>query len=790
MVSIRSLLATALASAALLTAHSIKRSPVGAVSLIDDIDIRTPSHRVHAHSNFDLTFTLNGERKVRLQLEPNHDILHDSFAVTHLGQDGKVREIKQVDRAEDKVFRGDAYVQRPGGGGWSKAGWARIMLHRDGKKPIFEGSFRIDGDNHHIQTGAHYQKLKHEDDPVVDFEGKGEDVMVVWRDSDVQSWLSDHSDLRRDVSSHSTCDSDSLDFNSKYHELEGLESRSFGAITPRSLFGRQSIDGGSTGENGAGVNLIETIGSVDGCPTTRKVALVGIATDCTYTQTFDSEEELRKNIIAQVNAASQVFEAAFNISIGIQNLTISNETCPGTPPASAPWNVPCSDSVSLSNRLTLFSRWRGQFEDTNAYWTLFSTCNTDSAVGLAWLGQLCRAGSYDNTGGSGRNETVAAANVVVRTSSEWQVFAHETGHTFGAVHDCVAQTCPVSAGTQACCPRSGSSCNANGRFIMNPSASDGISNFSPCSIGNICSGFKRNIKMDCLADNKNIETITDSQCGNGIVEAGEDCDCGGEQSCPSDSCCDPTTCKFRQGAVCDPTNEDCCTNQCQFASSGVVCRASTGDCDPEETCTGDSPACPSDLHKDDGESCGGGNGLKCASGQCTSRDLQCKNMFGNMTSSSDTTEACDNTGCLLSCKSPDFGYNTCANLNQNFLDGTPCVGGGKCQNGLCEGASTFTEIKDWLDRHKTVVIPVGAVIGGLLLIAIASCCVSCIKRRVRKAKGPKPTEMSTWPAGYRGPNPYQQQSNYPHPPPGYNNYYSPIDGQRPQWERGRSMRYA
>lgn len=786
MVSLR-FAATAVTSALLLigpsVAHSMKRDPVDYASLVENPVIKTPSHRVHSHSSFDLTFTLhNGQQKFRLQLEPNLDILHDSFEVTHLGKDGKVHRKRKIDRADHKVYKGDVYIERTGHTGWANAGWARIVVHRDGLQPLFEGTFRVDGDHHHVQTGDHYQQLKHDDDPFMDDDPN---LMVVWRDSDIQSWAKKHPELKRSASTGHSCHADSLDFNTKFHELRD-EAHDFGTVSPRALFGRQSIDGGSSGGNGAGVNLADTIGSVDGCPTTRKVALVGIATDCTYTKAFNgSEDALRKNIIQQVNSASQVYEASFNISLAIKNLYISPQDCPGTASSSAPWNVGCSDDVTLGDRLSLFSKWRGQSEDSNAYWTLFSTCNTDSAVGLAWLGQVCRAGSSEGSDGTGKNETIAAANVVVRTSAEWQVFAHETGHTFGAVHDCTGDACPAAQGRQSCCPLSRSACDANGRFLMNPSAADRISTFSPCSIGNICSGFKRNIKSDCLTDNKNVETFVGSQCGNGIVESGEDCDCGGEIGCGANSCCDANTCKFKTGAVCDPTNEDCCTSSCQFASAGVVCRASTGDCDPQETCAGDSPTCPTDQHTPDGDSCGSNGNLKCASGQCTSRDLQCKNMFGNMTSDSDTTKACSSSGCLLSCKSPDFGFNTCANLNQNFLDGTSCSGGGKCHNGNCEGASAVREIGDWFSDHKAIAIPVGAVIGGLILLAILSCIISCCRRRRRPKQ--QPQMASTWPQQYsRGANP-----NIPPPPPGY---YNPVQGQgnqgQNQWQRGRSMRYA
>ena len=257
--------------------------------------------------------------------------------------------------------------------------------------------------------------------------------------------------------------------------------------------------------------------------------------------------------------------------------------------------------------------------------------------------------------------------------------SHETGHTFGAVHDCTSQTCSdgTTVNAQQCCPLSTSTCDAGEQYIMNPSTGQGITKFSPCSIGNICSAIGRNsVKTTCLTNNKGVTTISGQQCGNGIVEQGEDCDCGGTSGCGDDQCCDATTCKFKNGAVCDDSNEDCCKN-CQLAANNTVCRASTSVCDPAETCTGSSPYCPADKMQPDGSSCG--SGLQCASGQCTSRDQQCKTVMGSYTQGNDTY-ACDSINCQLSCASPQFGTGVCYGLQQNFLDGTPCGGGGKCEN--------------------------------------------------------------------------------------------------------------
>lgn len=725
---------------------------------------------MHSHSKFDLTFAIgDGLQKIRLALNPNHDIIHDDFAVTYLGPDGTVREIERVPRTEHKVYKGDAFIERPGHQGWSKAGWARITIHQDGENPTFDGAFRIDGDHHNIQSAQRYMKMRGEDDPVVVAPGDAKDSMVVWRDSDIRETadaLDDRTELKRGLSTESLCGADSLDFNSQV-DLSTQSPNSLQAMDIRSLFGRQSGD--SRGSGNPALNLVSSIGSLDGCPSTRKVALVGIATDCTYWKDFNSKEDIRKSVIDMVNKASEMYESTFKISLGIRNLTVSEKRCPTTPEPATPWNLDCSDSFNITDRLNSFSQWRGQFQDTNAYWTLLTKCPTGSAVGLAWRGQLCREGLESNQAG---NEKVASANVVVGTDTEWQIFAHETGHTFGAFHDCTRESC---GSVETCCPLGRQTCDAGGRFIMNPTTGKGINQFSPCSIGNICSGLRLNmVKGSCLTDNKNVKTITGSQCGNGIVESGEDCDCGGEQGCKGNKCCDPKTCKFTSGSVCDPSNEDCCSPQCKFASSGTVCRASTGECDPEEVCTGDRASCPGDKHKDDGESCG--DKLNCASGQCTSRDMQCKAM-SNSLRGLNSTRACPGSSCMLSCTSDDMQFDQCFTLNQNFLDGTSCGGGGKCVNGACKGASTVKEIGNWIQQHKDIFIPIVSVVGGLILIAIIISVVARIRRRIRRRKLAK--KMRNWPSygGQAGASPPMQRGSRQqwHSPSGGGNYGSPRD---------------
>ncbi|KAF2806159.1 uncharacterized protein BDZ99DRAFT_422504 [Mytilinidion resinicola] len=711
----------------LVSGSSTARNPLKTLAIAKNPSILTQNHRVTAISSFDLAFDLAGSR-VRLSLEPNYDIIADGATVSYLGKDGTITKIEPIDRLAHKVFKGTAWLKR-GSGPWTNVGWARIVIRRDGLDPLFEGAFTVHHDHHHVQLSSNYKATRDVLDP--ELGGRDDDYMVVFKDSDIMS-VRDHAELKRDTESKYACQSDNLEFNlmPDHPVYAGMRKREddFWAAPISSLFGKRQIDNPSGGGNSAGVNLVSTIGDTQGCPTTRKVALVGVATDCTYTGSFNNTETARQNVITQMNSASSLYESTFNISLGLANLTVSEASCPGTPPPAMPWNQACSSTVDIQARLNLFSAWRGSQTDSNSHWTLLSTCNTGSAVGLAWLGQACVTGSQSSNSSDGQ-ETVAGANVVVRTSTEWQVIAHETGHTFGAVHDCTSTTCSdgTTVKAQQCCPLSSSTCDAGEQYIMNPSTGQGITKFSPCSIGNICSAmFRNSVKTTCLTNNKGVTTISGQQCGNGIVEEGEDCDCGGVSGCGDNACCDAKTCKFKSGAVCDDSNEDCCKS-CQLASNSTVCRVSTGECDPQETCTGTSAYCPADTTKPDGTTCGS-SGLKCASGQCTSRDQQCKTVMGSYTQGNDTY-ACDANNCQLSCASPEFGSGVCYGLQQNFLDGTPCGGGGKCSNGRCAGSSLGKEVKSWIDGHKAIVIGVAAAVGGLLLLSLLGCLYRCAKRR-------------------------------------------------------------
>ena len=107
------------------------------------------------------------------------------------------------------------------------------------------------------------------------------------------------------------------------------------------------------------------------------------------------------------------------------------------------------------------------------------------------------------------------------------------------------------------------------------------------------------VNATCIQDPDPSKTLISlNMCGNGVVESGEDCDPGeGVES----SCCDASTCKFKDGAVCDPLNSSCCSDSCQFAPATQVCRpAADASCDIAESCTGSSATCPTDTFEPNG----------------------------------------------------------------------------------------------------------------------------------------------------------------------------------------------
>ncbi|VVC96259.1 unnamed protein product [Leptidea sinapis] len=136
----------------------------------------------------------------------------------------------------------------------------------------------------------------------------------------------------------------------------------------------------------------------------------------------------------------------------------------------------------------------------------------DGVVGKALKGPIC---TYQFSGGVATNHSEVIGLVAT-------TIAHEMGHNFGMEHD-----------TEADCECPDEKC------IMSPSSTSITpTHWSSCSLRSLALSFERG--MDYCLRNKP-KSLTDSPtCGNGFVEAGEECDCGLNPSASCTACCDDT----------------------------------------------------------------------------------------------------------------------------------------------------------------------------------------------------------------------------------------------------------
>lgn len=191
--------------------------------------------------------------------------------------------------------------------------------------------------------------------------------------------------------------------------------------------------------------------------------------------------------------------------------------------------------------------------------------------------------------------------------------AHEIGHIIGLGHD--DEPSDTSDST-SCCPRGVSNCIMNAYIT---SIGHAYGEWSTCSTAELVEDLKKPSRT-CLW--KKPKQVLFSFCGNGIVDNGEDCDCGHSNIGFCKNCCDPQTCRFKPNSKC--AEGECCTEQCQLKTANTVCRNVTNSCDVQDVCSGTSNKCV-DESKDDGFGCldGKGGGGYCLSGKCMTINNEC-----------------------------------------------------------------------------------------------------------------------------------------------------------------------
>ncbi|OZJ06254.1 hypothetical protein BZG36_00797 [Bifiguratus adelaidae] len=649
-----------------------------------------------------------------------HRIKHDDFRIYRgviIGEEYSHRRLLEDEVGVDRVWEHLEHEILQEGNG--VLGWARLIVHQkesvEASMPVFEGAFSLWNDIYHIKTSELYEKTRRVDDPDHHHSSFSNVInstivnprhrMVIYRDSDVEfeatPLLSKRDPFAVDAPmiSNPSCGADDLLFNmdsqnpARRLRRERLRANYLPFGVDR--FGHDIMDVSAPGRFFKRQSTPVNFANTKDCPKSRLINYMGAAADCTYVQYYGSAANARIQIINDWNTASGVYEQTFNISLGLITLNIMSDVCPSPVNTSLPWNQNCSADYTIDLRLSDFSEWRGGLgDDGTGLWHLMTQCITGVKVGIAWLGQLCQTTATLQQASDGSQEWVSGTGISSINRDEWKVVAHEVGHGFGAIHDCTAQTCPC-VGDCGCCPLNTTVCDAGGTYLMNPTSNVTTNQFSPCSITDICNAYP-NIGY-CLQKPGSRQTETLSMCGNGILEPGEECDSGGVD----DACCYGKTCKLKPGAVCDDYNDGCCTN-CTVAPKNYVCRPSISSCDPQEVCDGTSLQCPPDVWSPDGSSCG--NGLQCASGQCTSRDLQCQIRGGKL----NITQACSfstSNSCQLGCADPSNPSN-CIMLSGSFIDGTTCGYGGNCYQGNCQSGGALATMDAWIAQNKQYSIPI------------------------------------------------------------------------------------
>ncbi|XP_045677754.1 A disintegrin and metallopeptidase domain 3-like [Phyllostomus hastatus] len=219
--------------------------------------------------------------------------------------------------------------------------------------------------------------------------------------------------------------------------------------------------------------------------------------------------------------------------------------------------------------------------------------------------------------------------------------------------------------------------------IMNPQAihSHGVKSFSSCSVD----AFKHKVsqpELKCLRNQTVSKLVIQGRqatCGNGVIETGEQCDCGFPETCTFKKCCDPASCTLIGTAECG--SGPCCDkNSCLIRPKGTICRISTDPCDFSEYCSGMSEFCVPDMKAADLEPCSNKT-TYCFGGKCQEPDRYCMELFGKFAKGGDYL-------CLQEVNIHGDSFGNC--------------------RGMCEFGNTLCGklVCHWMHTH--IVIPLGA----------------------------------------------------------------------------------
>lgn len=349
----------------------------------------------------------------------------------------------------------------------------------------------------------------------------------------------------------------------------------------------------------------------------RNTCQLYIQTDHLFFKYYGTREAVIAQISSHVKAIDTIYQTTDfsgirNISFMVKRIRI-NTTSDEKDPTN-PFRFP---NIGVEKFLELNSE---QNHDDYCLAYVFTDRDFDDGVlGLAWVGApsgssggICEKSKLYS---DGKKKSLNTGIITVQNYGSHVppkvshiTFAHEVGHNFGSPHD---------SGTE-CTP--GESKNLgqkeNGNYIMYARATSGdkLNNnkFSLCSIRNISQVLEKK-RNNCFVESG--QPI----CGNGMVEQGEECDCGYSDQCKDECCFDANQpegkkCKLKPGKQCSPSQGPCCTAQCAFKSKSEKCRDDS-DCAKEGICNGFTALCPASDPKPNFTDCNRHTQV-CINGQC------------------------------------------------------------------------------------------------------------------------------------------------------------------------------
>lgn len=282
----------------------------------------------------------------------------------------------------------------------------------------------------------------------------------------------------------------------------------------------------------------------------------------------------------------------------------------------------------------------------------------NSVTGYAGVGTMCYSASSH-----------AIIQHTFTTAQNGVIVAHYLGHMVGMNHDSVGNTCPPSGYVMAAVTQGSTA-----------------TQFSQCSQDYYASWLS-STGGTCM-DNAQTES-TGERCGDGIVQQGEECDCG--VNCDLDLCCNGNSCVLTDGAVCSALEPCCDSATCQPQPKGHECAPPQRECNLGGICQGPANTCfityaPPLTMCHDGFRAAGGT---CWNGTCHSSASQCS-AFGKQfsTTLSDCSaqlelETCGRLQCATSSSGdPCYFYNA-PEGPLTFEDGITCHAGSLCIQGVC-----------------------------------------------------------------------------------------------------------